>query len=149
MSAKYKLVKRRDFSKDAPKDATKYYAQLVNNGTVSFDELCESIAEETALTSADVKSCFDRFPRIVSRHLKEGRTVQAGELGTFRPVVGSKGADTESAFDAATMMKKPSISFIPGKVMQAVRGAMTFTRVKKDEAEAGGGGGEDDRPGEL
>lgn len=149
MSAKYKLVKRRDFTKDAPKDATKFYAQLVNNGTVSFEELCESIAEETALTSADVKSCFDRLPRIVARHLKEGRTVQAGELGTFRPVVGSKGADTESAFDAATMMKRPSISFIPGKVMQAVRSAMTFTRVKSEDETSGGGTGEEERPGEL
>lgn len=146
MPAKYKLVKRKDFTKDAPKDATKFYAQLVNNGTASFDEICASIAEETALTSADVKACIDRLPRIIARHLKEGRTVQAGELGTFRPVVGSKGADTEKAFDAATMMKKPSISFIPGKELQTVRGTMTFTRVKTDET---GGGNEEERPGEL
>ena len=143
MSAKYKLVKRRDFSKDAPEGATKLFAQLVNNGTVSFEELCESIAEETALTSADVKSCLDRLPRFIGRHLKEGRTVQAGELGTFRPVVGSKGAATEKEFDAATMMKRPSISFIPGKVLQAVRDAMTFVRLKVDGTTEKD---EDDRP---
>ncbi|MBP3519376.1 MAG: HU family DNA-binding protein [Parabacteroides sp.] len=151
MPAKYKLIKRRDFTKDAPEDSYKFYAQLVNNGTASFDELCESIAEETALTSADVKSCFDRLPRIIARHLKEGRTVQAGELGTFRPVVGSKGADTEKTFDATTMMKRPSISFIPGKVLQNVRTSMTFTRVKDEEEKTSGGngGGEEERPGEL
>ena len=143
MSAKYKLVKRKDFSKDAPEDAVKYFAQLVNNGTVGFEELCEGIAEETALTSADVKSCLDRLPRHIARHVKEGRTVQVGELGTFRPTVGSKGAAIEDEFDAATMMKKPSVSFLPGKVIQAVRSAMTFTRVKKDNTTKEE---EDDRP---
>ena len=63
MSVKYKLVQRPDFSKGAAKDAKKYFAQMLSNGNVSFDELCESIAEETALTSADVKSCFDRLPK--------------------------------------------------------------------------------------
>ena len=91
MSAKYKLVKRKDFSKDAPEDAVKYFAQLVNSGTVGFEELCEGIAEETALTSADVKSCLDRLPRHIARHAKEGRTVQVGELGTFPPHRGQQG----------------------------------------------------------
>ena len=61
MPLKYKLIQRKDFSKDAPKDGKKYYAAIVSNGTVSTDELCESIAEETALTSADAKSFMDRY----------------------------------------------------------------------------------------
>ena len=68
---------------------------MLSNGNVSFDELCESIAEETALTSADVKSCFDRLPRILARHLKEGRNVLLGEFGSMRLAVGSKGSVTE------------------------------------------------------
>ena len=75
--------------------------------------------------------------------------MKVGEFGTFRPSVGSKGADTEKAFDAATMMKRPTLSFIPGKVLQAVRDTMTFTRVKNEDEKLGGGTGEDDRPGEL
>lgn len=69
MSAKYKLVKRRDFTKGAPEGATKIYAQLVNNGTVGFEELCEGIAEETALTSADVKACLD-LPQMSAGHIQ-------------------------------------------------------------------------------
>lgn len=148
MPAKYKLIKRRDFTKDAPKDSYKFYAQLVNNGTVNLDELCESISEETALTSADVKACLDRLPRIIARNLKEGRTVQAGELGSFHPAVGSTGAATEKEFDAATMMKKPSVVFTPGKELKAIREKMTFTRVKSED-EKKGSGGEEERPGEL
>ncbi len=35
MSFKYKLVQRKDFSEGALEDAKLYYAQAVNNGTVS------------------------------------------------------------------------------------------------------------------
>ena len=41
MSMKYKLVQRKDFSKDASPDSKLYYAQIVNNGTVDLKELCE------------------------------------------------------------------------------------------------------------
>ena len=59
MSMKYKLVQRKDFSKDASPDSKLYYAQIVNNGTVDLKELCENIAEESALSSADVRGVFD------------------------------------------------------------------------------------------
>ncbi|MCX4382929.1 MAG: HU family DNA-binding protein [Parabacteroides distasonis] len=125
MPLKYKLIQRKDFSKDAPKDGKKYYAAIVSNGTVSTDELCESIAEETALTSADAKSFMDRLPRILARHLREGRNVQVGELGSFRPTMGSNGVAEKKDFNAATMM------FTPGRKLQEARDNMTFARVKE------------------
>lgn len=123
MAVKYKLIQKKDFSKDAPKDGKKYYASIVSNGTVDLEELCESISEETALTSADVKSCLDRLPRIIARHLREGRNVQLGELGNIRLSLGSKGSDTMRAFNAATMMKKPNILFTPAVVCATRRRA--------------------------
>lgn len=121
MPIKFKLVERKDWSKGAPEGATLFYAQPVGGEIISFEELCESIAEETALTSADVKACFDRCSRHMSRHLREGRAVRMGEIGTFRPSVGSKGAKTKEEFQVATMMKKPGITFIPGKMIQEAR----------------------------
>ena len=130
MSAKYKLVKRKDFSKDAPEDAIKYFAQLVNNGTVGFEEICGDVAEETALTSADVKSCIDRAAHHIAKNVKEGRLVQMGELGSF----------------LLSMMKKPKVQYIPGKLLQDIRGKVNFERVKEKTEKTPGGGGEDDRP---
>ena len=148
MAIKYKLVQRKDFSKDAPKDAKKYFAQIVSNGTVTFDELCEGIAEESALTSGDVKGMIDRLTKALVRHLKAGRIVQNGELGNFRPTLGSKGAASEKEFDAGTMMKKPGMMFTPGKALQNMRTQITFERISKKE-ETTTGGGEEERPGEL
>lgn len=150
MSVKYKLVQRPDFSKGAAKDAKKYFAQMLSNGTVSFDELCESIAEETALTSADVKSCFDRLPRILARHLREGRNVQLGELGSIRLAVGSKGSATEKEFAASIMMKKPSLVYTPGKILQDMRTKVTYERIKPVTPGSGGdGGGDSESPDEI
>ena len=44
MSVKYKLVQRPDFSKGAAKDAKKYFAQMLSNGNVSFDDLGGTIS---------------------------------------------------------------------------------------------------------
>lgn len=138
MPIRYKLIQRKDFTKDAPTDGKRFYAQLVSNGTVSLDELCESIAEETAQTSADVKSIFDRLPRILRRHLSEGRNVQMGEFGSLRPTLGSQGSLTKKEFDAATMMKKPGLVFTPGKLLQRMRDDVTFLRVKDPNEETTG-----------
>ena len=48
MPIRYKLVQRRDFSRDAEEGSKLYYATLVTSGSVEFEELCESISEETA-----------------------------------------------------------------------------------------------------
>lgn len=146
MPIRYKLVQRKDFTKDAPADGKRYYAQLVSNGTVSLDELCESIAEETAQTSADVKSIFDRLPRVLRRHLSEGRNVQMGEFGSIRPTLGSQGSLTRKEFDAATMMKKPGLVFTPGKLLQRMRDDATFSRVSDPN---GGDTDDSDSPGEI
>lgn len=105
MTFKYKLIQRKDFSKGALEDAKLYYAQAVNNGTVSTKELCENIAEESALTSADVNGVFNRLVRQLRTHLQNGRTVVIDGFGSFRLTVGSKGAVNMEDFDAATMMK--------------------------------------------
>lgn len=133
MPIRYKLVQRRDFSRDAEEGSKLYYATLITGGTVDFDELCESISEETALTSADVKSCLDRLPRVMARHLSGGRNVQVGELGSFRLALSSKGAATEEDFDAATLMKVPTLVFTPGRVLQDARKNATYVRVKSKD----------------
>lgn len=135
MSFKYKLVQRKDFSEGASEDAKLYYAQALNNGTVSFEELCENIAEESALSSADVKGVFDRLVRQLKTHLQNGRTVVIDGFGSFRQTVGSRGSIQEEDFDAATMMKKPRIVFTPSKDLKSSCQKVTFEHisVKKEE----------------
>lgn len=112
---RYKLVQRKDMTKGALEGSKLYYPQVVNQGRVSFDSLCEEVAEQSALTSGDIKSCMDRLVNCLVRHLKEGRSVDCGDLGSFRINIRSTGADTPETYDAATMMRKPSIQYYLGK----------------------------------
>lgn len=112
---RYKLVQRKDMSKGALEGSKLYYPQVINLGRVSFDSLCEEVAEQSSLTSGDIKNCMDRLVNCLVRHLKEGRSVDCGDLGSFRINIRSTGADTPETYDAATMMRKPSIQYYLGK----------------------------------
>ena len=115
---KYKLVQRKDMTKGALEGSKLYYPQVINQGRVSFDSLCEEVAEQSSLTSGDIKNCMDRLINCLVRHLKEGRSVDCGDLGSFRINIRSTGADTPEAYDAATMMRKPSIQYYLGKKLR-------------------------------
>lgn len=115
---KYKLVQRKDMSKGALEGSKLYYPQVINQGRVSFDSLCEEVAEQSSLTSGDIKNCMDRLINCLVRHLKEGRSVDCGDLGSFRINIRSTGADTPETYDAAAMMRKPSIQYYLGKKLR-------------------------------
>ena len=115
---KYKLVQRKDMTNGALEGSKLYYPQVINQGRVSFDSLCEEVAEQSSLTSGDIKNCMDRLINCLVRHLKEGRSVDCGDLGSFRINIRSTGADTPEAYDAATMMRKPSIQYYLGKKLR-------------------------------
>lgn len=115
---KYKLVQRKDMSKGALEGSKLYYPQVINLGRMSFDSLCEEVAEQSSLTSGDIKNCMDRLINCLVRHLKEGRSVDCGDLGSFRINIRSTGADTPETYDAATMMRKPSIQYYLGKKLR-------------------------------
>ena len=61
---------------------------------------------------------MDRLINCLVRHLKEGRSVDCGDLGSFRINIRSTGADTPEAYDAATMMRKPSVQYYLGKKLR-------------------------------
>lgn len=115
---RYKLVQRKDMTKGALEGSKLYYPQVINQGRVSFDSLCDEVAEQSSLTSGDIKNCMDRLINCLVRHLKEGRSVDCGDLGSFRINIRSTGADTPETYDAATMMRKPSIQYYLGKKLR-------------------------------
>lgn len=129
MAQKFKLVERRNMGKDAGTTPRKMYAQAVNNGYVSFDELCKEISETCTLTSADVKAVMDRMNFTLNKNLKAGRIVQFGEIGNFRIAVGSTGSKTADDFNSS-QIKKPKIVFYPGSYLQSTRRAVTFEKVQ-------------------
>ena len=149
MGIKYRLIAKKDMSKDAEPDAKLFYPQLVSNGRVSFESLCDEVAEQSALTSGDIKSCMDRIVFCAANHLKEGRSVDMGDLGSLRLSLRSSGTATEEDYDPTQQMRTPSVIFTPGKKLKKMRLTdMAYERQTEadatDDGSGGGSGGNDD-----
>lgn len=147
MSVKYRLVLRRDMSKDAAADAKLFYAASSSNGMCDLTMLCDIIADRSAATAGDVKLVLDGLLFVVKQKLQDGQTIQLGDLGYFQAVLGSKGASTKKEF-TPDMVRRPRITFRPGKALLELAKKLKVERMMLDKEDSGssGGGGEDDRP---
>lgn len=145
MAQKFKLIERKNLGKDSTTNPKKFYAQAVNNGYVPFDELCADIAEACSLTSADVKAVLDRMNYMLDKHLRGGRIVQFGEIGSFRLALGSSGSVTAEDFKTS-QIKSPKIVFTPGSKLRDTR---TLTAFEKEAEKKPEGEEEPDRPSEI
>lgn len=132
---KYRLIERKDMRKGAEEDAKLYYPQLVGNGRVEFETLIEEIAEQASLTTGDVKNCVDRLIYNTAHHLKEGRSVDMGDIGSFWTALRSGGSPTKKDYDSAVMMRTAKVVFRPGKALREALEQMQFQRVSEDEPE--------------
>lgn len=142
MAIKYKLVHRRDPDKSTPADAKLYYVQSQTSGFCTFDELCETIADRSSATAGDVKLVLDGFMRVLRTRILAGDVVQVGELGNFRPVLGSAGVSDPKDFHA-DMIKTRNIRFHPGKLLKNTTNFFRVERLdapKKEEGEDQEGG---------
>lgn len=126
-------------SEGAAEDAKLWYPQLVTSGKLSFDDLCEQAAEESTLSSADIKACMDRVIRCLARNMLNGFTVDCGDLGSFRINLRSSGVINKEDYDPEAMMRTPSVQYFPGKFLKDSRETKTrFERIDAEDDESAG-----------
>lgn len=149
MGIKYRLIAKKDMTKGAAADDKLFYPQLVMNGRVSFEALCQEASEQSSLTSGDIKNCMDRIVYCAVAHLKEGRSVDLGDLGGLRLALRSGGTATEADYDVEVQMRNPKVVFSPGKKLREMKSsALAYERQTEPEpdTETPDDGGEDDGP---
>jgi predicted histone-like DNA-binding protein len=93
---KYKLVKRKNPLD--PQSETRLYASPVNEGKVSQQEVAVDIVNLSSLARGDVGNVINSLIDTVPKYLLMGKSVNLGELGTFRVSFSSKGVDTPADF---------------------------------------------------
>jgi predicted histone-like DNA-binding protein len=125
MSVSYKLILRKNPQNSAaPK---KYYA-IVSNREVSFDTICQQVADGCTLTSADIKAVIDRLVQVLSRNLANSNTVRMGELGSFRVSLSSSGSTTSDTFKAS-LIRGARVLFSPGATLKTALSSVSYSRV--------------------
>ena len=155
MALKYKLVQKRNLGKDQDENPEKVYAQMVSGDLVTFEELIEEVGDSTVAGSAGVKAVLARLNVVLARlnvvlarHLRNGRRVNVGELGTFRLNFGSQGVVGSDDFNTG-LIREPRVRFLPGKALRTMKSLTSFERIGPETDGPDSGGGEEERPGEL
>lgn len=94
----------------------KLYPQIAPTTPVLRHELINEIEKSTVLASADIKACLDALEQKIVDHLVQGQTVRLGDLGSFRPTLASKGAESADKCDA-TLIKHVRCRFTMSATM--------------------------------
>lgn len=146
MSVKYKLVQKKDLTKGAAEGSKRYYASAPVSGTMSFNSICDVIADRSTASDGDVALVVRSLLRAMEESLLRNEVVELDTLGRFRLSLGSSGVVDQKDFQAS-MIRKPKIIFTPGARLRAMIEKISLERIGKEPATPpAGGGGEDDRP---
>ena len=144
MPLKFRLVKRRDMSKDAAEGAELYYAQTSITKKVDLNRICSRISKYSTASRGDILLVLDGLLSVMNESL--GESVHLGDFGSFRMVAGSKGSSTEKDFNTS-LFHRAHIVFYPGTMLtDTIRNAsfekyiIPGTESKPEE------GGSSDRP---
>lgn len=104
---------------------TLWYPAIHLHSDVKFEEFIELVADETTVSSADVKAVFDRASKVLIRLLQDGKSVNCGDMGTFRPSITAKtGSGVDSADKVSIeLVDKAKVIYTPRvKVKTALKG---------------------------
>lgn len=148
MALKYRLVQRKDMSKDAAEGAKKFYGSVSATGTLGFDQICSSISAYSTASPGDVKLVLDGLVFVASEALLRGEVVQLGELGNFQLKMSSTGTDTAADYEAS-MLSRPHIVFRPSIRLKTAVARVSVEKWPTVSGTTVSGGGEEERPGEL
>lgn len=141
----YSITKRK-MGVGPKKGTTMYVARAVcQKQRVSFDRLCEFMADGSTVSQADVAAVFYKFRTVLNLLCSQGNIVDAGPLGTFRPTFTAKAVEKEEDFKPATHIKKTMVLFRPSVDFRTLHDVEYFKipaydKTKGKKKPEGGGG---------
>ena len=80
---------------------------------ITFDELCDRMADDSTVGQADIAAVFYRFRKVLNELCSHGFIVDGGPIGTFRPTFTSKAVLKEEDFRPSECISKTQILFTP------------------------------------
>ncbi len=125
------VVAKRVFGFDRTK-TEKYVARSVRSGNVNFEKMCGQVSRLCGIHRKVVDLVVSGLVDIMSENIDEGRSVQLGEFGHFRPSFKAKSASEEKDITADKVVRK-KIIFTPGKIFRNTLQDMSITRYVSPE----------------
>ena len=120
------VVTKRVFGFDETK-TEKYVAKSVGSGRVRFEKMCARVSRLCGVHRKVVDLVVSGLVDMMAEDIDDGKSVQMGEFGLFRPTIRTKCADTEDGIKASNILAK-RIVFTPGKIFNRTLNEMSVTR---------------------
>ena len=99
---------------------------------ITFDELCDRMADDSTVGQADIAAVFYRFRKVLNELCSRGYIVNGGPIGTFRPTFTSKSVLKEEDFKPSECISRTQILFTPTQEFRQLKG-IEFFRVAPQE----------------
>ena len=115
------------------REEVKFYANPVNVGRKTLDDIARDISGRSSLTRGDISNVLYNFIDCLPHYLRDGFSIQLGEFGSMRVTLSSKGAETEKTFKTETI--KPRVVFTPGTELKRELAANSYESLRKKEEE--------------
>lgn len=125
MGLKY-VVTKQVFGFDETRTA-KYVPKQVITGQVAFEKLCTQVGQICGAHRGTVQLVIAGLVDALVNNLDDGKSVQLGEFGIFRPSIKAKASDSEEEADASRIYKR-KIIFTPGSALKRAMNNTSITR---------------------
>lgn len=125
MSIKYSLFRQGNPMK--PAEPMKVYARSQVRDEVDLTRIATEIADASSLTEGDVLNTLSSLIRVVRQHMADGDMVSLGDLGKFRYLISSAGAESAEAFNTS-YIRRVRIQYLPSRRMTDGLSQLTFER---------------------
>ena len=134
-------IKKAEMKIGKRKGTTMYFAHQTTHHCLTTTALEYRIERMTSLTRADVRAAIIALSAIVQEELSQGRSVDLGELGTFKRMLTAKEVTPET-------IRRPHVRFYAKRPMRLAARSVALEIVHPEKASSAkpkkpkGGGGQ-------
>ena len=112
------MIKFKAIARKSPVDkSVSYYPTTETPEARTLKLITDEISQNCTLTRADVVACLAALQQVIINHLKDGRSVRMGDLGSFRLSMRGKGAATAEEVKSDNI-KSIRVLFTPSGILQ-------------------------------
>ena len=127
MSIFYRKVEKKNM-KD-PNGPKLWYPVLRSIGLVKEKEVAKFIADETTINRKEAEMSLFQFEKVLLKETMDGRTVQLGEIGSFRLTIHAVGSKTKEEV-TTDKIKKITLRFTPSAYVKETLQKAHFTAME-------------------
>lgn len=125
---KFKLIEKRNPSNiEAP---GKFYAQAIISNKINLKTLASRISRTTTMGTGDIYGVLMSLQEEIMDALKQGSSIELGDLCSFYPTIKSEGVENMEDFDAKIHLKKKGVRVSPKKEIKRQMSTVPLEKVE-------------------